>query len=106
MASVASNLHSKATIYARLEESQALNSEVTESIVSANKVDDRPGLLYVLPVSAKCADLLPKQEGTFVDLIIMEGLILSHMFCWKREMCTTLVGTHSYSRMVMSSTVR
>lgn len=75
-ASVASNLHSKATIYAKLAESQVLKNKATESIVSIDTVDDRPGLLYVLPVSAKCADLLPKREGEVSGSdIVLEAIL-------------------------------
>nr|XP_017215888.1 PREDICTED: sec-independent protein translocase protein TatB-like isoform X3 [Daucus carota subsp. sativus] len=64
--------YSKATAYASLAESSALNSGPGTSDIS-----DKSGLLAVLPVSAESAGLLPNRKGEF-----------SH-FIWPRGTCYT-----------------
>lgn len=64
MDSGTSNLYSQATAYAKLAESPALKTGTMEgSVSSMDTIDDRPGLLSVLPVSAESAGLLPNLQG-------------------------------------------
>ncbi|KAL2930788.1 Myosin-IIIb [Bienertia sinuspersici] len=63
VASGTSNLYSQATAYAKLAESPALKPGTMEGSVSMGTMDDRPGLLSVLPVSAESAGLLPNRQG-------------------------------------------
>lgn len=80
VASVPSNLHSQATTFARLAESQALKYGATESIVSMDNADDRPGLLSVLPVSAESAGLLPNRQGEVTGSdIVLEAVLESEV---------------------------
>lgn len=62
MTSGPSNLLSQATTYSRLAEANA----------SKGKVDDRPGLLSVIPISAESAGLLPNRQGeaTGSDIVL------------------------------------
>lgn len=62
-ASGTSNLYSQAAAFAKLAESPALKADTMDRSLSANTVDDTPGLLSVLPVSAESAGLLPVRKG-------------------------------------------
>lgn len=52
------DLHSKATMYARLTESPEMSGS------SGHQFKERDGLLNVLPISAESAGLLPSRSGT------------------------------------------
>ncbi|KAL9247042.1 hypothetical protein vseg_020513 [Gypsophila vaccaria] len=71
-ASTSTNLQSQAIMYAKLAELQALKVRAVEGSESVDKVDDRPGLLSVLPVSAESAGLLPNRHGeaTGSDIVL------------------------------------
>ncbi|KNA11142.1 hypothetical protein SOVF_137980 [Spinacia oleracea] len=76
VASGTSNLYSRATAYAKLAESPALKSGTVEGSVSVDTVDERPGLLSVLPVSAESAGLLPKRQGEVTGSdIVLEAVL-------------------------------
>ncbi|KAK9715971.1 hypothetical protein RND81_06G202700 [Saponaria officinalis] len=80
VASTSTNLHSQATMYAKLAESQALKVRASESSGSVDKVDDRPGLLSILPVSAESAGLLPKRHGEVTGSdIVLEAVLESEV---------------------------
>lgn len=75
-ASGTSNLYSQATTYAKLAESPSLQSGTVEGSVGIETVDDRPGLLSVLPVSAESAGLLPKHQGEVTGSdIVLEAVL-------------------------------
>ncbi|CAO2818839.1 unnamed protein product [Amaranthus hypochondriacus] len=67
-----SNLFSQAAAFAKLAESPALKADTMDRSLSVNTVDDTPGLLSVLPVSAESAGLLPVRKGdaTGSDIIL------------------------------------
>ncbi|GAB4830461.1 hypothetical protein Ancab_020174 [Ancistrocladus abbreviatus] len=74
--SVPSDLHSQATAYARLAESQALKTVSSQHGADMHVFDDRPGLLSVLPVSAESAGLLPNRQGeTTGSDIVLEAVL-------------------------------
>ncbi|GAB2226872.1 hypothetical protein Droror1_Dr00008669 [Drosera rotundifolia] len=61
MSSGSAELHSRATAFSRLAESQAVKTGS-----SAQNSEEKPGLLFVLPVSAKSAGLLPAHQGNWL----------------------------------------
>ncbi|XP_021770267.1 uncharacterized protein LOC110734424 [Chenopodium quinoa] len=76
VASGTSNLYSQATAYAKLAETPAVKSGTIEGSVSMDTVDDRPGLLSVLPVSAESAGLLPNRQGEVTGSdIVLEAML-------------------------------
>ncbi|KMT10270.1 hypothetical protein BVRB_5g120260 [Beta vulgaris subsp. vulgaris] len=76
VASGTSNLYSQATAYAKLTESPGLRVGTMESSVNVDTVDDRPGLLSVLPVSAESAGLLPNRQGDITGSdIVLEAVL-------------------------------
>ncbi|XP_074270785.1 uncharacterized protein LOC141594684 [Silene latifolia] len=75
-ASVSSNLLSQASMYAKLAESQALKAGEVEGSGDLDKINDQPGLLSVLPVSAESAGLLPKRQGEVTGSdIVLEAVL-------------------------------
>ncbi|KAH9626732.1 hypothetical protein KSS87_022046 [Heliosperma pusillum] len=75
-ASVSSNLLSQASMYAKLAESQPLKSGEVEGSGDMDKINDQPGLLSVLPVSAESAGLLPKRQGEVTGSdIVLEAVL-------------------------------
>ncbi|WOH11461.1 hypothetical protein DCAR_0830948 [Daucus carota subsp. sativus] len=70
-ASSSFDIYSKATAYASLAESSALNSGPGTSDIS-----DKSGLLAVLPVSAESAGLLPNRKGTVSGSdLVLEAIV-------------------------------
>ncbi|KAG8089999.1 hypothetical protein GUJ93_ZPchr0011g28262 [Zizania palustris] len=66
------NVHSQATLYARLTESPGIKSSSMSGSYGQQQFEERNGLLNVLPVSAESAGLLPhrsdKPQGS--DLVL------------------------------------
>ncbi|KAH9626734.1 hypothetical protein KSS87_022048 [Heliosperma pusillum] len=79
-ASVSSSLFSQASMYAKLAESQALKAGEVEGSGDKVKINDQPGLLSVLPVSAESAGLLPKRQGRAVQLPVAITILHFKMF--------------------------
>ncbi|GAB2272971.1 hypothetical protein Dimus_007786, partial [Dionaea muscipula] len=66
------DLHSRTTAYARLVESRAVKAASSDMHV----VDDKPGLLSVLPISAESAGLLPNRQGEISSTdIVLEAIL-------------------------------
>lgn len=77
-ASAPSDLYTQATACARLAES--LKAGALEGSVSMGTVDDRPGILSVLPVSAESAGLLPNRQGEVMGSdIVLEAVLESEV---------------------------
>ena len=57
------NLHTQATAYAKLAESEALKTGSFKGNLEKEKLDDEAGLFTILPVSAESAGLLPNRNG-------------------------------------------
>ncbi|KAK1379174.1 sec-independent protein translocase protein TatB [Heracleum sosnowskyi] len=70
-ASSSFDIHSKATAYASLAESSAFNSGS-----GTNEISDKSGLLFVLPVSAESAGLLPNRKGNVSGSdLVLEAIV-------------------------------
>ncbi|KAL9248500.1 hypothetical protein AKJ16_DCAP01933 [Drosera capensis] len=71
VSSGSAELHSLATAFSRLVESQAVKTGS-----SAQNSEEKPGLPSVLPVSAKSAGLLPAHQGEMTSSdIVLEALV-------------------------------
>lgn len=66
------NLHIKATAYAKLAESEAVKSGSVKGKLDKDKLDDKVGLLTILPVSAESTGMLPnrKEDPTGSDIVL------------------------------------
>lgn len=56
------DLHSQATVYARLAESEAIKTGSLESNTNEN-LHDEASLFSILPVSAESTGMLPERKG-------------------------------------------
>lgn len=57
------DLHSQATAYARLAESEAVKSGSLKSILEKENSENEAALFTVLPVSAESTGMLPGRKG-------------------------------------------
>lgn len=57
------DLHSQATAYARLAESETLKTGSLSSITEKENIIDESTLFTVLPISAESAGMLPDRKG-------------------------------------------
>ncbi|KAJ0035830.1 hypothetical protein Pint_24686 [Pistacia integerrima] len=74
------DLHSQATAFARLAESEAVKSGSLKSIVEKENSEDEAGLFTVLPVSAESTGMLPNhKESAKGSDILLEAVLESEV---------------------------
>jgi hypothetical protein len=66
------DLHSQATVYARLVESEAIKTGSLENCTEKENVNDEASLFTILPVSAESTGMLPERKGnSFPYLLVL-----------------------------------
>ena len=66
------DLHSQATAYARLVESEAKKTSSLESCTEKENLNDEASLFTILPVSAESTGMLPERKGnSFPYLLVL-----------------------------------
>ncbi|XP_031272357.1 uncharacterized protein LOC116130818 [Pistacia vera] len=74
------DLHSQATAFARLAESEAVKSGSLKSIAEKENSEDEAGLFTVLPVSAESTGMLPnRKESAKGSDILLEAVLESEV---------------------------
>lgn len=75
------DLHSQATAYARLAESEAIKTGSLESSTEKENLNDEASLFTILPVSAESTGMLPERKKgnsfPYLSVVILVHLYLS-----------------------------
>lgn len=74
------DLHSQATAYARLAESEAIKTGSLESSTEKENLNDEASLFTILPVSAESTGMLAERKGNsfpYLSVVILVHLYLS-----------------------------
>ncbi|XP_062150054.1 uncharacterized protein LOC133858591 isoform X2 [Alnus glutinosa] len=70
------DLHSQATAYARLAESEAIKTGSLESSTEKENLNDEASLFTILPVSAESTGMLPERKGSAKGAdIVLEAVV-------------------------------
>jgi len=73
---VSVDLHSQATAYARLVESEAIKTGSLESCPEKESLNDEASLFTILPVSAESTGMLPERKGSAKGAdIVLEAVV-------------------------------
>lgn len=74
-------MHSQATAYARLAESEAIKTGSLESSTEKENLNDEASLFTILPVSAESTGMLPERKKgnsfSYLSVVILVHLCLS-----------------------------